>query len=215
MEENTPVLLDVETIVRKEQAKVKQAKLIRKVEVKTMVKDMIGMVVARSEVDKVMEEVLSKCTWIASIGEVWRLLQDDQPLQEAVKKKMARQELDLKVAFEEMEKDDRLQRVSYLRKEFAVARAETEMVSLEEMMSCLEMTMMAETRVEVGMMCKDWHEDEEMEHLEMDRLLTDNDGAKDVTEGEDDRVIDMELEHEYLDGVLEEWSQRMEVMEHI
>ena len=49
----------------------------------------------------------------------------------------------------------------------------------------------------------------------MDRLLTDNDGAKDVTEGEDDRVIDMELEHEYLDGVLEEWSQRMEVVEHI
>ena len=128
---------------------------------------------------------------------------------------MARQELDLKVAFEEMEKEDRLQRVSYLRKEFAVAKAETEMVSLEKMMSCLEMTMMAETRVEVGMMCKDWHEDEEMEHLEMDRLLTDNDGAKDVTEGEDDRVIDMELEHEYLDGVLEEWSQRMEVMEHI
>jgi hypothetical protein len=119
------------------------------------------------------------------------------------------------VAFEEMEKDDRLQRVSYLRKEFAVARAETEMVSLEEMMSCLEMTIMAETRVEVGMMCKDWHEDEEMEHLEMDRLLTDNDRAKDVTEGEDDRVIDMELEHEYLDGVLEEWSQRMEVVEHI
>jgi hypothetical protein len=128
---------------------------------------------------------------------------------------MARQELDLKVAFEEMEKDDRLQRVSYLRKEFAVAKAETEMVSLEEMMSCLEMTMMAETRVEMGMMYKDWHEDEEMEHLEMDRLLTDNDGAKDATEGEDDRVIDMELEHEYLDGVLEEWSQRMEVVEHI
>ena len=62
MEENTPVLLDVETIVRKEQAKVKQAKLIRKVEVKTMVKDMVGMVVARSEVDKVMEEILTKCT---------------------------------------------------------------------------------------------------------------------------------------------------------
>ena len=157
--EDTPVLVDVETIVRKEQAKVKQAKLIRKLEVKAMVMDLVGLVVARSEVDKVMEEVLSKCTWIASIGEVWRLLQDDQPLQEAVKKKMARQELDLKVAFKEMEKDDRLQRVSYLRKEFAAARAETEMVSLEETMSCLEMTMMAQTRVEVGMMYKDWHED--------------------------------------------------------
>jgi hypothetical protein len=78
--------VDVETIVRKEQAKIKQAKLIRKLEVKAMVMDLVGLVVARSEVDKVMEEVLSKCTWITSIGEVWRLLQDDQPLQEAVKK---------------------------------------------------------------------------------------------------------------------------------
>ena len=41
---------------------------------------------------------------------------------------MARQELDLRVAFEEMEKDDRLQRVSYLREKFVVARAESEMI---------------------------------------------------------------------------------------
>ena len=81
MEENTPVLLDVETIVRKE-----QVKLIRNVEVKTMEKDLVGMVVARSEVDKVIEEILSKCTWIASIGEVWRLIQDDQQLQEEARK---------------------------------------------------------------------------------------------------------------------------------
>ena len=76
--------------------------------------------------------------------------------------------------------------MSYLREKFAVARAEREMVSLEEMMNYLEITMMAETRVEEGMVCVDWDEDEEMEHLEMDRLFTENVGAIDVTEGEDD-----------------------------
>ena len=35
----------------------------------------------------------------------------------------------------------------------------------------------------------------------------------DVTEGEDDGVIDMELE--YLDGVLKAWGQRIEVVEQI
>ena len=85
MEEDTPVLWDVETIVKKGQAKVKQAKLIRKLEGKAMVNDLKGMSVARSEVDKVMEEVLTKCTWIAFIRDVWRLLKDDQPLQEEFK----------------------------------------------------------------------------------------------------------------------------------
>ena len=37
------------------------------------------------------------------------------------RKKPGRQELDLRAVFEEMEKDDRLQRVSYLREKFVVA----------------------------------------------------------------------------------------------
>ena len=82
-------------------------------------------------------------------------------------------------------------------------------------MSYLEITMMAETKVEEGMVYVDWDEDEEMEHLEMDRLFTENLGAMDVTEGDDDGVIDMELEHEYLDGVLKAWGQRIEVVEQI
>ena len=54
---------------------------------KALVMEMVDVVVARSVVSKVIEDVLSRSAWIISIEEVWRLLQDDQPLQAAVRKK--------------------------------------------------------------------------------------------------------------------------------
>ena len=70
-----------------------------------MLMDVVNSVVARSDVNSILEEVMNKCNWTSSLREVWRLLQDDQPLQEAILKKIARQELEMKNEYEECEKN--------------------------------------------------------------------------------------------------------------
>ena len=110
-----------------------------------MLMDVVNSVVARSDVNRILEEVMNKCTWISSLREVWRLLQDDRPLQEAILKKIARQELEMKNAYVECEKNDRLESVSNLKRK---ERTEKMMVDLGEMMICLDITMMKELEVD-------------------------------------------------------------------
>ena len=81
------------------------------------------------------------------------------------------------------------------------------MVALGEMMSCLGITMMKETRVEECKRYVDWDGDELMEHVELDRLCEEMVGTMDDTGGEMDVVMDMEQEHEYLDEVMNSLSQ--------
>ena len=141
MEEDAPAMVDTDTIIRKEQAKFKQVQWARRQEMKALVMEMVDVVVARSVVSKVIEDVLSRSAWIISIEEVWRLLQDDQPLQAAVRKKMDRNELEVSRAMEDIVKDDRLQKVADLRKRFHVQRAQKQMVDLGDLMDCMRITM--------------------------------------------------------------------------
>ena len=213
MEEDTPVLMNVDTVIRKEQAKLKQAKLIKKLEVKSIVMELVNKVVARSDVNRILEEIMKRCTWIISIGEVWRLLQDDQPLQEAIMKKIARQEADLRIAYDEIEKEERLHKVSNLKKTFVGVKAEREMVDFGEMMSCLEITMRKESRLEDYKEYEYWDYDEQMEHLELDVWWEENVSGVDTIMTEDDMVVDIELEHDYIDGVMEGLSQMLDLVE--
>ena len=63
-------------------------------------------------------------------------------------KKIARQEDDLRIAYDEIEKEERLHKVSNLTKTLVGVKAEREMVDFGEMMSCLEITMRKESRLE-------------------------------------------------------------------
>ena len=213
MEEDTPVLMNVDTVIRKEQAKLKQAKLIKKLEVKSIVMELVNKVVARSDVNRILEEIMKRCTWIISIGEVWRLLQDDQPLQEAIMKKIARQEADLRITYDEIEKEERLHKVSNLKKTLVRVKAEREMVDFGEMMSCLEITMRKESRLEDYKEYEYWDDDEKMEHVELDVWWEENVSGVDTIMTEDDMVVDIELEHDYIDGVMEGLSQMLDLVE--
>ena len=126
-------------------------------------------------------------------------------------KKIARQELEIKNASDECEKNERLEKVSNLRRKFAVARAEKVMVDLGEMMSCLDITMMKELEVEgvnEYMEYECWDDAERMEHEELDTWWKEQPGLVDITmmEDEDVQVMDMESEHDFLDAVMERLS---------
>ena len=86
MEVDAPEMVDTDTIIRKEQAKMKQVQWMMKHDISTIMKELVDGVVARSAVDKVIEEVIYRSQWRVRINQVWRMLEDDCPLQEVVKK---------------------------------------------------------------------------------------------------------------------------------
>ena len=46
--------------------------------------ELVNNVVARSAVERVLEEVLARSAWRVKLNRVWSMLVDDQPLQEAM-----------------------------------------------------------------------------------------------------------------------------------
>jgi hypothetical protein len=124
------------------------------------------------------------------------MLEDDYPLQEVVKKKMARQELELREMVEEMAREDRKERVLEIKR----------MVSLEEMMMSLEITMSRESldshKNQEQHEVMDWSEVELGEHAMLENLQVSL--GIGVLDEEDWKMIDMDSEHGYLDDIIME-----------
>ena len=85
--------------------------------ISTIMKELVDGVVVRSAVDKVLEEVFFRRQWRVKINKVWRMFEDDHPLQEFVKKKKATQELELSEMVEEMVREDRKERECFPQEE--------------------------------------------------------------------------------------------------
>jgi hypothetical protein len=118
----------------------KRSKWRTNFDIGVMVKELVESVVSRSVVGKLLEEVVTRSAWRTQINQVWRLLEYDQPLQDIIRKKMERQEAEHRRVFEEMVRDDRVQKVEELRKKFASRRMMGEVTKLEELMQSLDIT---------------------------------------------------------------------------
>ena len=130
--------------------------------------EIVDIVVARSVVGKIMEDVVSMSAWIISIEEVWKMLQDDQPLQEAIRKKKSRQVLELNRALDDISRDDRLQKGADFKKQLGVKRAERQMVDLGDLMDCLRITMGRETLINEPLDDMEWTVMKTREHEVLD-----------------------------------------------
>ena len=144
MELDAPELEDTGLLERLEEAKMKKSKWRTNFDIGVMVKELVESVVSRSVVGKLLEEVVTRSAWRTQINQVWRLLEYDQPLQDIIRKKMERQEAEHRRVFEEMVRDDRVQKVEELRKKFASRRIMGEVTKLEELMQSLDITISRE-----------------------------------------------------------------------
>ena len=93
-------------------------------------------------------------------------MEDDPLLQEVVKTKMRRQEQELQLLVAEMAREDRLLVVKDLKLKFASRRLEKDMVSLEEMMLALDITIAREEKE--GGQTKNQAEQEDMDWMVVD-----------------------------------------------
>ena len=69
---------------RQEEARVKKMQWRTRFEVNTIVNELVNNVLARSAVERVLEEVVARSAWRVKLNRVWSMLVDDQPLQEAM-----------------------------------------------------------------------------------------------------------------------------------
>jgi hypothetical protein len=171
----------------------------------------VNRVVARSAVDRVLEEVIARSAWRVKLNRLWSMLVDDQPLQEAMKIKMRRQEQELQLVVAEMAKEDRIQRVKELRVKFTSRRQEPEMVDLEDLMLALDITISREERAvkqtnqQDDQEEMDWAVVEGEEHALLDRLQMEL--GIGLLEDEDWNMVELEPEHVYMDKIILALSQ--------
>ena len=120
--------------------------------------------------------MIARSTWRIKINKVWGLLEDDPSLQEVVKTKMRRQEQELQLLVAEMDREDRNQQVKDLRLKFASKRLDKDVISLEEMMLALDITISREekagsqTKYQEEQDDMDWTLVEETEQALLDQL---------------------------------------------
>ena len=206
MEVDAPDLVDTDTIERKEAARARKIKWKNRFDVSNIVKELVESVMARAAVERVLEEVISRSTWRIKINKVWSMLEDDPLLQEVVKTKMRRQEQELQLLVAEMAREDRLLVVKDLKLKFASRRLEKDMVSLEEMMLALDITISREelaggqTKNQEEQEDMDWMVVDEAEHALLDQLQMEL--GIEVLEDEDWRMLELEHEHGYLDKLI-------------
>ena len=152
---------------------------------------------------------MTRGSWTVKINQVWN--ENDQPLQVVMKKKMQRQETEFRQSVEEMDKADRILRVQDLRLRFASRRMENDMVRLEDMMSALDITIFREGTTGYQAMSQEYQEDMDWKVVELhEHALLDQwqmELGIGVLDDEDWKMMDIELEHGYLDRLIDMMEQ--------
>ena len=104
-----PALDEPEDIIQREIAREKSRMWRVKYSCKQIVNALVENVMARSLADYVMAVVVNRAFLRIKISMAWGMLENDNELQDIMKKKMFRQERDTEILLNMMEKDDRLQ----------------------------------------------------------------------------------------------------------